>query len=95
MSSATVTIRVHEQISMSERERRSPDCMNDRAYSTRKSGDYRTRGRHSGWENTTKARHNGGYHFFGPSWVLPKVIATVTASIVWGICGKMADVPEY
>lgn len=34
-----------------------------------------------------------------PDWLLQKngidVWATITASIVFGICGRMADVPEY
>lgn len=39
------------------------------------------------------------YKFNVPGWMLPKngvhIFSTLTASIVWGICGRMADVPEY
>ena len=39
------------------------------------------------------------YKFNVPEWMLPKngvhVFNTITASIVWGICGRMADMPDY
>lgn len=44
-------------------------------------------------------RNRPKYKFTVPEWLLPKngvhVFNTLTASIVWGICGKMADMPEY
>jgi hypothetical protein len=53
------------------------------------------------WSNSTadkEARH-GKFKFNVPQWLLPKngvhVFNTITASIVWGLCGRMADVPEY
>lgn len=51
------------------------------------------------WTNSMRDRENVTHHFFGPTWLaprtVPKMIATITASIVWGMCGKMADVPDY
>lgn len=89
-----------------QRTRRGDDCMNDRAYSSRRKASYLHRGQrevktgshntgYRSWSNSTKDRHNGGYHYFGPGWILPRVLATVTASVVWGHCGAMADMPEY
>ena len=44
-------------------------------------------------------RNRPKYKFNVPEWILPKngvhVFNTLTASIVWGICGRMADMPEY
>lgn len=105
---ATVSIRAHTQISDAERERRANagGYLNDRYYDTRRrsatfdkdANSYVPRASYlhkRSWSNSGKDRHNGGYKFCGPGWMLPKVIATVTASIVWGVCGKMADIPEY
>jgi hypothetical protein len=52
------------------------------------------------WTNSRADRPKAnGNHFFGPTWLsphsIPQILATVTASIVWGVCGKMADIPEY
>ena len=38
------------------------------------------------------------YRFHVPQWLLPTALpalVTITQSIVWGICGRMADLPEY
>jgi hypothetical protein len=39
------------------------------------------------------------YTFNVPQWLLPKngvhIWNTISASIVWGICGQMADMPDY
>lgn len=44
-------------------------------------------------------RNRPKYRFHVPDWMMPKngfhVFSTVSASIVWGICGRMADMPEY
>jgi hypothetical protein len=87
----SVTIHTHYQITEDERRERGPS-MNDRSYSSRRHADWAHARR---WTNSTKDRHNGGYAYFGPGWALPKVLATVTASIVWGIYGSMADMPDY
>lgn len=91
---STVTIKTHEQISEAARESKHDDYLNDRQYSTRKRASYLHKD-HRGRTLRTDRPHNGGYHYFGPGWMLPSVLATVTASIVWGMCGKMADMPEY
>lgn len=100
-----MTVRIHYQISEEERERRSPDAFNDRfgkknraSYMHRterdiKQGSHNTG--HRSWSNSRKDRYNGGYTYFGPGWMLPRVVATITASIIWGTCGAMADMPEY
>ena len=87
----SVTIRTHYQITEDERQARGPS-MNDHASARRKRAAWshaRT------WNNSSKDRHNGGYAYFGPGWAMPRVLATVTASIVWGIYGSMADMPDY
>lgn len=93
---STVT---HHQLSNISRERREDgDYLCDRTFTgerSRKSPDYYKAHRQRTWSNSTKDRLNGGYRFCGPGWMLPKIVATVTASIVWGVCGKMADMPEY
>lgn len=44
-------------------------------------------------------RNRPKYKFNVPDWLLPKngydIFSTISASIVWGICGRMADMPEY
>lgn len=52
------------------------------------------------WTNTQRDRTRcNGHHFVAPTWLAPKtvpqILATISASIVWGVCGKMADMPEY
>lgn len=91
MSSVTFTIHTHVQISEQERDSRGGG-LNDKAYSTRKHASWNHR---RDWSNSTRDRYNGGYNFFGPGWLMPQVLETVTASIIWGICGRMADMPEY
>lgn len=91
MTSATITIRTHYQISDNERSSRDPG-MRDYAWSKKKAASWT---HHRNWTNTTKDRLNGGYHFFGPGWLLAQMVETVTGSIVWGACGRMSDMPEY
>jgi hypothetical protein len=74
------------------------DYLRDRTFTgerSRKSHVYYKSHQPRDWTNSIKDRLNGGHRYFGPGWMLPKVVATVTASIVWGVCGKMADMPEY
>ena len=44
-------------------------------------------------------RNRPKYKFEVPQWLLPKngvhIFNTITASIVRGICGRMADMPDY
>lgn len=52
------------------------------------------------WTNARADRtRTNGHAFICPAWLSPKnvpqMIATISASIVWGVCGKMADTPEY
>lgn len=78
----------HEQMTVTDRRIRGRDVVR----------------RHRTWYAvTTRQRGRPGsqkkYTFNVPEWMLPKngvhVWNTITASIVWGICGQMADVPEY
>lgn len=52
-----------------------------------------------GLTETAYKRNRPKYKFNVPDWMLPKngidIWSTLTASIVWGICGRMADMPEY
>lgn len=89
MSSHTVTIRTHYQLTEQQRERRPcNDYLNDRHYSTRKHASYIQLDRRARRSKTV-------FQSFGPAWLMPNVLETVSASIIWGICGKMADMPEY
>lgn len=92
---ASVTIRIHHQLSEQERMRRGDDYLHDRTSSTQRSRKRACYLHARDWTNTKEDRYNGGYKHFGPGWLLPRVLETVTASMVWGICGKMADIPEY
>lgn len=95
MSTTSVGIHTHAQISEMERERRdSGDYLKDKHFNVRNRAKASYRHKRT-WFGGKKDRYNGGYHYFGPGWMLPAVIATVTASIVWGTCGAMADMPEY
>lgn len=51
------------------------------------------------WTNARSDRNGHAPALLGPSWLAPKrvpqVFATITASIVWGLCGAMADMPDY
>ena len=52
------------------------------------------------WTNSTSDRlRANGFHFIGPGWLcqssVPQVLATISASIVWGLCGRMSDQPEF
>ena len=92
---ASATVHTHYQISDQERERRTSEhTLNDRYANLRRRATASYLHKRA-WTNTSKDRHNGGYAYFGPGWMLPRVIATITASIVWGSCGSMADMPEY
>lgn len=95
MSTVSVSIRIHRQISEMERERRdSGDYIRDMRIKTRNHVKASYQHKRT-WFGGHKDRYNGGYAYFGPGWMLPRVVATVTASIVWGTCGAMADMPEY
>jgi hypothetical protein len=86
----TTTVHIHYQLTEEQRANRGcNDYLNDRHYSTRKHASYIT------LDHRRRTRRQTAFSFGGPSWMLPKVLATVTASIVWGVCGQMADVPEY
>lgn len=85
----------HLQITTEQRIRRGNGYLNDRSYSRAKHASYITvdkRGR-----QTKVSSHTNGLSFraFGPGWLMPKVLQTVTAAIIWGACGRMADVEEY
>jgi hypothetical protein len=89
-------VRTHEQITVTER-RRLPAGIQERAYYRNRPSYMQRRT----WSNSTAdkdARH-GKFKFNVPDWLMPKngvhVFNTLTASIVWGICGRMADMPEY
>jgi hypothetical protein len=85
-------VRTHEQVSVSER-RRMPRGLDERsnryrpAYVAKRS-----------WTNRKDERYSK-FKFRAPEWLMPRngvhAFHTWSASIVWGICGKMADVPEY
>lgn len=96
MSSYTVTIRTHYQLTELQRERRPcNDYLNDRAHSTRKHASYIKLGEKVDEWGGRRRRSQTVFEQYGPSWLMPRVLATVTASIIWGVCGKMADMPEY
>lgn len=86
----------HLQITMEQRIRRGNGYLNDRAHSTRKHASYITvdsRGRAEKHSSAKPCIPN--FKAFGPGWLMPKVLQTVTAAIIWGACGRMADVEEY
>lgn len=91
-------VRTHTQVTVSER-RRMPQGLNERhrknpelrpSWTQRRSG--------ANTRENVEARHPK-FKFNVPDWLLPKngvhIFNTITASIVWGICGRMADMPEY
>lgn len=91
----TVTIRTRMQLTPTQRRRRDSEW--DKWRFTR--GMARAKPDHKRtWSNSSKDRHNGGYHFFGPGWLLPSAIpnalSTISASIIWGIYGALADVRD-
>lgn len=92
---ASVTIRIHHQLTESQRAMRGDDYLHDRTSSEQRSRKRACYLHKREWKGGLADRYNGGYKHFGPGWLLPRVLATVTASMVWGICGKMADIPEY
>lgn len=84
----------HEMATVTER-RRMPKGLNERANKDRPSyAQKRT------WTNSPDdmARRSGKGGFHVPEWLLPKngvhVWNTITASIVWGICGGMSDMDD-
>ena len=53
------------------------------------------RKRHPEYDEGRKVYKNGHPKFVGPSWLcptsIPQIFATISASIVWGLCGHMED----
>lgn len=89
----------HLQITTEQRIRRGNGYLNDRSYSSRKHASYLQISTSKGNEGRVQ-RHSStktctSFKAFGPGWLMPKVLHTVTAAIIWGTCGKMADIQEY
>lgn len=86
-------VTTHLQVTESER-RQMPRGLSERAY-------YKNRPSYMApsrtWQNSNadKELRQPKFKFHVPEWLMPKngvhVWNTLTASIVWGICGKMAD----
>lgn len=90
----------HLQITVEQRVARGNGYLNDRAHSTRKHASYLVINQSKGNEGRAQRfsstnPQTTSFKSFGPGWLMPRVLQTVTAAIVWGTCGKMADVQEY
>jgi hypothetical protein len=87
----TVTIRTHEMLSEMER-RELIASLNTRGTQGRQTPLCSPR---RNW-NSSKDR-NRVASFFGPGWLMPnmtRLMQTISASIIWGTCGKMADMED-
>lgn len=86
-------IHIHEQVSNVER-KKMPRGLNEHAYYKNRPS-YKQSPR--SWSNSRADMDAGRpkFKFHVPEWLLPAngvdIWHTITASIVWGICGRMAD----
>lgn len=89
-------VRTHEQLPHTER-RKMPHWRGSAARANKDRPAHEQASR--AWTNRADERHKTKFKFHVPDWLLPKngvhALQTFSASIVWGICGKMADVPDY
>ena len=87
-------IRTHYQVSVTER-RRMPRGITERAHYENRPQYVQRRT----WDtsNDDKARRFARFNFPVPNWLLPKngVLHTITASIVWGLCGCRCQSPDF